>query len=96
VVAVWGYLADAGAELLAGVRETVYQRSLPSTTQSLQLVRATLGEDAGLDGAAMIVVSQILEPAVIDGYLTTRAAARLAPSGARGEQTLRPDMPHSA
>jgi predicted NBD/HSP70 family sugar kinase len=75
VVTVWGYLADAEADLLAGIRESVYQRSLPSTSQSLQLVRARLG-GAGLVGAAMVVVSQILEPAVLDEYLTARAASR--------------------
>jgi predicted NBD/HSP70 family sugar kinase len=80
VVAVWGYLADAEAELLAGVRESVYQRSLPSATQSLQLVRARLGEGAGLVGAAMIVVSQILQPAVLDEYLAARAARQPGPA----------------
>jgi predicted NBD/HSP70 family sugar kinase len=74
VVAVWGYLADAEAELLAGIRETVYQRSLPSATQSLQLVRARLGSGAGLVGAAMLVISQIFEPSTMDDYLTSRAA----------------------
>jgi predicted NBD/HSP70 family sugar kinase len=90
VVAVWGYLADAEAQLLAGVRESVYQRSLPSATQSLRLVRATLGQGAGLVGAAMIVVSQILQPAVLDDYLTTRAAQRLSASSAdHGRQPWR-------
>lgn len=74
VVAVWGYLADAEAELMAGIRETVYQRSLPSATHSLQLVRARLGSGAGLIGAAMLVASQFFEPAAIDDYLTLRAA----------------------
>jgi predicted NBD/HSP70 family sugar kinase len=74
VVAVWGYLADAEAELLAGIRETVYQRSLPSATHSLKLVTARLGSGAGLIGAAMLVASQIFEPSMIDDYLTFRAA----------------------
>jgi len=68
VVTVWGYLAED--ELLAGIRETVYQRSLPAATGSLKLVRARLGDDAGLVGAAMIVVSRILSPDAIDEYLT--------------------------
>jgi hypothetical protein len=94
VVVVWGYLADAEAELLAGVRESVYQRSLPSATQSLQLVRARLGEGAGLVGAAMIVVSQILEPAVLDDYLTARAAQSPGPGiGARRYPPWRQPVP---
>jgi predicted NBD/HSP70 family sugar kinase len=89
VVAVWGYLANAEAELLAGIRESVYQRSLPSATQSLQLVRARLGEGAGLVGAAMIVASHILEPAVLDDYLTGRAARSLGP-GRAGDRSYPP------
>lgn len=94
-VAVWGYLADAEAELLAGIRESVYQRSLPSTTQSLQLARARLG-DAGLVGAAMVVISQILEPRVLDGYLAARAASRAAAGDLTADQQWRPDIPESA
>lgn len=77
VVAVWGYLADVEAELLAGIRESVYQRSLPSTTQSLQLVRARLGDEAGLVGAATLVVSQILRPDMVDEHLAARVPARV-------------------
>jgi glucokinase len=76
VIAVWGYLADAEAELLAGVRERVYQRSLPSATRSLQLVRAKLGDGAGLVGAAKLVLSNILSPRAVDEYLVARVAAR--------------------
>jgi predicted NBD/HSP70 family sugar kinase len=77
VVAFWGYLADAEAELLAGVRESVYQRSLPSATKSLRLVRTTLGQHTGLVGAAMIVISEILRPAAVDDYLAARARQSL-------------------
>lgn len=73
VIALWGYLADAETSLLAGIRESVYQRSLPSATHSLQLVRATLGDSAGLVGAAMMVASEILAPDAVDEYLTSRA-----------------------
>ena len=88
VVAVWGYLADVEAELLAGIRESIYQRSLPSTTQSLQLVRARLGDEAGLVGAATLVVSQILRPEVIDEHLAARPPARVRVQDV--ENTLRP------
>lgn len=73
VIALWGYLADAETALLAGIRESVYQRSLPSATHSLQLVRATLGDSAGLVGAAMMVASEILSPDAVDEYLTAQA-----------------------
>lgn len=79
VITVWGYLADA--ELLAGIRETVYQQSLPAATGSLKLVPAQLGDDAGLVGAAMIVVSKILAPDAIDEYLTALAPDRSRQTG---------------
>lgn len=78
VVAFWGYLADAEAELLAGVRESVYQRSLPSATKSLQLVRTRLGQHAGVVGGAMIVISEILRPSAVDDYLVARARQSLS------------------
>lgn len=79
VVAVWGYLAEAEAPLFAGIRESVYQRSLPAATRTLQLVRARMGDGAGLAGTAMMVVSHILGPQALDAQLT---AARVAGSPA--------------
>lgn len=73
VITVWGYLASADTELLAGMREAVYGRSLPATTKSLHLVRARLGEGAGLVGAAMMVVSQILSPEAVDASVAAWA-----------------------
>lgn len=78
VIAVWGYLAEAEDPLLAGIRETVYQRSLPAATASVQLVRAQLGD--GLAGAAMMVLSRVLAPAAIDQRLSVRAAHNEGPT----------------
>jgi predicted NBD/HSP70 family sugar kinase len=69
VIAFWGYLAEAESELLAGVRESVYQVALPAATHSLQLVRARVGDSAGLVGAATMVVNQVLAPSAIDELL---------------------------
>lgn len=80
VIAFWGYLTGAEAELLAGLRESVYQRSLPSATQSLRLVRSTLGDSAGLAGAAMMVASEILSPEAVDEYLIAQAASGRRPA----------------
>lgn len=74
VVAVWGYLAEAEAPLFAGLRESVYQRSLPAATRTLQLVRARMGDGAGLAGTAMMVVSHILGPEALDAQLTAAGA----------------------
>lgn len=75
VVAVWGYLAEAEAPLFAGLRESVYQRSQPAATRTLQLVRARMGDGAGLAGTAMMVVSRILGPDALDAQLTAAGLA---------------------
>jgi predicted NBD/HSP70 family sugar kinase len=69
VIAFWGYLVDAESELLAGVRETIYRTSLPAATHSLQLVKASVGDAAGVAGAATMVINEILAPATIDRRL---------------------------
>lgn len=42
VIAVGGQLATVDEQLLAGIREVVYQRSLPLATRNLQIVRSKL------------------------------------------------------
>jgi predicted NBD/HSP70 family sugar kinase len=69
VIAFWGYLIGAERELLAGIRESIYQHALPAATHSLQLVRATVGDSAGLIGAATMVVSDVLAPDLLDERL---------------------------
>jgi predicted NBD/HSP70 family sugar kinase len=79
VIAFWGYLVGAERELLAGVRESIYQHALPAATHSLQLVRATVGDSAGLVGAATMVVSDILAPDILDERLARSPAPTARP-----------------
>ncbi len=69
VVVLGGSLAAAQGELLAGAREVVYHRSLALATRELQIVASTLGERAGIVGAAHLVLDRILTPASIDRWL---------------------------
>lgn len=71
IIALWGYLADADDLLFAGIRETIYQLSLPASTKRLQLVRAGLGGDAGTTGAAMMVVEHIFSDASVSELLSS-------------------------
>ena len=66
VIVIGGDIADAHEQLLAGVREVVYQRSLPLATRNLRLVPAKLGAGAGVRGAATMVVEHVLAPAAVD------------------------------
>jgi len=68
-VTIGGSLTAASDELLAGVRSVVYQRALPLATRNLVLANSVLGEYAGLAGAAVLGIEQVLSASEI-GMLT--------------------------
>ena len=59
VVVLTGQLAAAEDHLLAGIREVVYQRSLPLATRNLQIALSRLEERAGLIGLALLLAETI-------------------------------------
>lgn len=59
VVSVCGQLAGTDEQLLAGIREVVYQRSLPLATRNLQIVRSQLDPRAGLLGLSVLLSEEI-------------------------------------
>lgn len=69
VIVLGGRLAAVDEPLLAGVRESLYSRSLPLATRSLQIVRSQLGEIAGVTGAVELVLDHILTPEAVDARL---------------------------
>jgi predicted NBD/HSP70 family sugar kinase len=66
VIVIGGDVAEAHEQLLAGVREVVYQRSLPLATRHLRVVPSALGDRAGVTGAAVMVIEHILSPEAVD------------------------------
>jgi hypothetical protein len=60
-----------GRRARSGIRELVYQRSLPLATRGLTILTSKLGENAGVLGAAQLVIETRLEPAAIDATLAT-------------------------
>jgi predicted NBD/HSP70 family sugar kinase len=74
VIVIGGDVAEH-EQLLAGVRSVVYHRSLPLATRHLRLVRATLGDRAGIVGAAVMVIEHVLSPAAVDAAIATEAAS---------------------
>ena len=66
VIALGGSLAQAGEHLLAGVREVVYQRSMPLATEHLSIVPSRAGDRAALVGASMLAIHHALSPAALD------------------------------
>lgn len=74
VIIIGGDVAAAGESLLAGIREVVYKRSLPLATGHLQIALSRLGDEAGIIGAAVMVLETVLAPAAIDAALAHAAA----------------------
>ena len=60
VIVVGGAMAMAHEQLLAGMRETVYQRSLPLATRHLRIVQTARGNRGGVRGAAIMALEHIL------------------------------------
>ena len=75
VIVIGGSLAQASESLIAGVREVVYGRSLPLATGALQIVAATTGGQAGVIGAATMVIQHVLTADRIDLAIARRQAA---------------------
>lgn len=81
-IVVWGYLADAGEHLLAGMREEIFRSAVPGSSAHVRLERASLGDDAGIRGAAASVIEAVLDPAAVDRYVALAEQRRvLAPTG---------------
>lgn len=75
VIVIGGDLAQAHEQLLAGVREVVYQRSLPLATRHLRIIPSRLGDRAGVRGASVMVAQRVLAPAAVDELIARSASA---------------------
>ncbi|MFC5677819.1 ROK family protein [Aeromicrobium endophyticum] len=74
VIVIGGKLSEAGEYLLAGVREVVYQRSLPLATHDLRIVSTAAGTQGGILGASAMVIDAVLSPRAVDAYVAQRTA----------------------
>jgi predicted NBD/HSP70 family sugar kinase len=69
LIMVGGDMAHAEPQLLAGIREVVYQRSTTLSTTDLQITPSSLDDYAGVTGAAAMVIDHILTPSAIENVL---------------------------
>jgi predicted NBD/HSP70 family sugar kinase len=69
VIVIGGDIAEARAQLLAGVREGIFSRSLPLATRDLRIVPCQLGDRAGVIGAATMAIDYVLSPEAVDRSL---------------------------
>jgi len=77
VIVLGGSLSTAGDQLVASVREVVYQNTLPLATRQLRIVPAQADEHAGIIGAALLARDHVFEPrrldaAIVAGTLRSR------------------------
>jgi predicted NBD/HSP70 family sugar kinase len=69
LIMIGGDMAKAEADLLAGIREVVYQRSTTLSTTDLRIAVSSLGDRAGTTGAAAMALDHLFTPAAIDHAL---------------------------
>lgn len=62
VIVIGGSMAQAAEQLVAGVREVVYARSIPLSTEHLTIAPARTGRDAAILGAAQLAIDSALSP----------------------------------
>lgn len=74
VIVIGGDVAHAHEQLFAGVREIVYQRSLPLATRHLRIARSELGDRAGIIGAAVMAIEHVFSPEAVDAAIAARSA----------------------
>jgi predicted NBD/HSP70 family sugar kinase len=60
VIVIGGKLVESGEHLVAGIREAVYGRSLPLATSNLRIHSSQTGVNAGVLGAASMVIDYVL------------------------------------
>lgn len=60
VIVLGGPIADAGDHLVAGVRESIYTRSAPLATGSLQIVRSRGKDNSAVSGASSMAIQHAL------------------------------------
>lgn len=75
VIVVGGSLSRAGDQLLAGIREAVYGRSLPLATAKLRIEQSRATTDAALLGASRMVIEHVLSPAVVESAVAAALRA---------------------
>ena len=75
LIVIGGGVAGSGDLLLASIRETVYRRSLPLATRDLAIRLSSLGDLAGVNGAAVMVADQLFNREVFARWVDAGSPA---------------------
>ncbi|HZU54535.1 MAG TPA: ROK family transcriptional regulator [Actinocrinis sp.] len=68
-IVIGGSIAQLHEDLLADIRGVVYRRALPLATRTLAIETSSLGERAGVEGAARMAARHLLSPEGIERLL---------------------------
>lgn len=70
VIVIGGTVSEAGEHLVAGIREVVYGRSIPLSTEHLTISLTRVGRDAAVLGAARLAIDKALSAEQVSQQLT--------------------------
>jgi predicted NBD/HSP70 family sugar kinase len=76
VLVLSGDMADTHEHFLVGVREVLYERTVPLATRELLVTSSALGDRAGVIGARHLVVDHVFSAAAVDERLRRDAQLR--------------------
>ena len=76
LILIGGTMAQAAEHLVAGVREVVYARSIPLSTEHLTIAPSKAAGDAAILGAAHLAIDAALSPDRITAALTQQGPPR--------------------
>ncbi|PFG37728.1 putative NBD/HSP70 family sugar kinase [Flavimobilis soli] len=69
MVVIGGVVGIAAEQLIAGIREVVYRRSLPLATQHLRIVASRSQQRAGVLGASVMAAEHVLSAPAVEALL---------------------------
>ena len=78
-----GGVAQAGAPLLAGIREAVYGRSMPLAARALEITVSDAPDLSGRVGAALMAIEEFLDEDSDPRSFAQGNAVRRRPGGSR-------------
>jgi predicted NBD/HSP70 family sugar kinase len=69
LIVVGGQVVEAADVFLAGVRQSIYERSLPLATRDLRIVRSLHSQVVSVTGSAFTVIDELFAPGVLERWL---------------------------
>jgi len=69
LIVVGGQVVEAADVFLAGVRQSIYERSLPLATRDLRIVRSLHSQVVSVTGSAFTVIDELFSPGVLERWL---------------------------